>query len=281
MQEGRLFSPLFAEFVQETYAREVGEAPVEVQAERLRAMSEELEKARQLQMELLPQEQPEAAGLDLAGRCQPASHVGGDFYAYLRLDAARLGIVAVDVMGHGMEGAVTAMRFSETLRYEARGRIYPAEVMEGLNRALHGTLHPRGYVCCCIGVVDLQRRQVEVSAGGYHPPLHYSRLLDQVLELELGDFPLGIRPDTEYQSVEFGLGEGDVLLFYSDGVIEARDNREGEYGQERLKVLLAQAGQEGLGAAALIERLFWDVGRFSASVGQQDDLTAIAVRVIA
>lgn len=278
MPERRLFSSLFAEFVQEAYSREVGEAPVEVQAERLRTMSEELEKARQLQMGLLPQEPPEAAGLDIAGRCRPASHVGGDFYAYLQY-AARLGIVAVDVMGHGMESAVTAMRFSETLRYEARGRTRPAQIMAGLNRALHGTLHPRGYVCCCIGVVDLQRRRVEVATGGHPPPLHYRRALGQVLELELGDLPLGIRPDTEYQSVEFGLEEGDVLLFYSDGVIEARDDREGEYGQERLKELLAQAGQEGLGAAALIERLFWDVGRFSASAGQQDDLTAIAVRV--
>jgi len=184
LQEGRLFSSLFAEFAREAYSREVGEEPMEVQAERLRSMEEELEKARQVQMGLLPQEQPEAAGLDIAGRCQPASHVGGDFYAYLQLDAARLGIVAVDVMGHGMEGAVTAMRFSETLRYEARGRSRPAEIMAGLNRALHGTLHPRGYVCCCIGVVDLQRRRVEVATGGHHPPLHYCRAEDRVLELE-------------------------------------------------------------------------------------------------
>lgn len=279
---GRVFSKPFADFVADAYAREVGEEPVEVQAKRLRSMTEELEKARQVQMGLLPKEPPRLAGLEVAGRCLPASEVGGDFYAYLwgGETEGRLGIVAVDVRGHGMEGAVTALRFSETLRYEARGRTLPAEIMVGLNRALHGTLQPREYVCCCIGIIDMRQRQLVVASGGYHPPLYYSQRLNQVQEFALGDLPLGVRPDTIYQSAECPLEAGDVLLFYSDGVIEARDDREGEYGEERLKDLLAQAGAENVEAEALIERLFWDVGRFSASVGQQDDLTAIAVRVI-
>lgn len=282
LPEGCLFSRPFAGFVAETYAREVGEEPVEVQAQRLRSMTEELEKARQVQEGLLPKEPPQLAGLEVAGRCVPARQVGGDFYAYLWGGAAdsRLGIVAVDVRGHGMEGAVIALRFSETLRYEARNRTRPAEIMAGLNRALHGTLQPREYVCCCIGIVEMSQRRLVVASGGYHPPLCYSRRLNQVQEFALGDLPLGVRPDTAYQSVECPLEAGDVLLFYSDGVIEAQDDREGEYGEDRLRELLAQAGRERLGAEALIERLFWDVGRFSASVGQQDDITAIAVRVV-
>jgi serine phosphatase RsbU (regulator of sigma subunit) len=281
LEEGRLFSSLFAAFLRQAYAREVGEEPVEVQAERLRSMEGELDKAREMQMGLLPQENPQGAGLDVAGRCVPASQVGGDFYKYIWLDETqtKLGIVAVDVMGHGMEGAVTAMRFSETLRYEARGRSRPGDILEGLNRALYGTLRKREYVTCCIGVIDLEAWLLEVSIGGHHPPLHYSRDQDRVSEADLGNLPLGLNPDQEYKSAEVKLGEGDVLLFYSDGVIEAQDDREVLYGEDRLQELLLQAGRDGLGAEALIEQLYWDVNRFQASVGQLDDITAIAVRM--
>jgi len=281
LPDGRLFSTLFAAFVRQAYAQEVGEEPVEVQAERLRSLEEELEKARAMQMGLLPQEVPRAPGLDLAGRCQPATHVGGDFYTYLWLDEARtkLGIVGVDVMGHGMEGAVTALRFSETLRYEARGRVRPEAILHGLNRALYGTLPSRAYVGCGIGVIDVEQRWVETVVSGYHPPLHYCRRQRRVVAPDLGGLPLGIRPDTEYQGAGFELGAGDVLLFYSDGVPEAIDDRERVYGEERLQELLLQGGEEDLDAAGMLERLFWDVGRFSASAGQRDDITAIVVRV--
>ncbi|MEW6756120.1 MAG: FliM/FliN family flagellar motor switch protein [Candidatus Latescibacterota bacterium] len=120
--EGGVFSELFADFVRQAHERETGEQPVEVQAERLRSAEGELEKAHAMQMALMPQASPVLPGMELAGRCEPATHVGGDFYTYLWLDDEhrRLAVVSVDVMGHGMEGALTAVRFSETLRYEAR-----------------------------------------------------------------------------------------------------------------------------------------------------------------
>lgn len=282
LEDGRIFSSLFATFLKEAYTQEVGEVPMEVQAERARSMEGELEKARKMQMDLLPQESPHAAGLDMAGRCEPASHVGGDFYTYLWLDEAQtqLGIVAADVMGHGMEGAVTALRFSETLRYEARGRVQPEDIMSGLNRGLHGTLPSGAFVACCIGVIDLPNNSFRVAAGGYHPPLYYDGTEQRVFEQDLGGLPLGIRPDTTYQSHQFSLKQGDMLLFFSDGVIEAQDDREVLYGEDRLEDLLLNGGKEDLSATQLLERLFWDVGRFSASVGQTDDITAIAVRII-
>ena len=279
-EEGRLFSVLFGDFAREAYAREVGEEPVELQAQRARSMEEELNKARDMQMGLLPQKEPEAKGLEVAGRLVPASQVGGDFYNYLWLDQERqrLAVVAVDVMGHGMEAAVTAMRFSETLRYEALGRRHPADVMAGLNRSLEASL-TKGFVGCCIAVFDLEARDVEVVVGGYHPPLHYIRARDQVVEPELGNLPLGVNAETTYESCHLTLEHGDVLLFFSDGVVEAQDEREAVYGVERLQELVGEEVKQGATMAAVLDRLLWDVGRFTASVGQADDITAIAVRV--
>jgi len=280
LEEGRLWSVLFGDFAREAYAREVGEEPVELQAQRARSMEEELNKARDMQTGLLPQEEPDVEELELAGHLVPESKVGGDFYNYLWLDNERriFAVVAVDVMGHGMEAAVTAMRFSETLRYEALGRRHPADIMAGLNRSLVASL-TKGFVGCCIAVFDLEARDVEVVVGGYHPPLHYIRSQDQVVEPELGNLPLGVNAETTYEGCRLTPEEGDVLLFFSDGVVEAQDEREAVYGVERLQELVGQEVKQGATMAGVLERLFWDVGRFTASVGQADDITAIAVRV--
>ena len=282
LEDGRLFSTPFADFAREAYDREMGVEPMEVQAERLRSMERELEAARAMQMGLLPQEKPQAEGLDIAGRCVPANHVGGDFYTYLWLDEAhtKLGVVGVDVMGKAMEAAVTALRFSETLRYEVRGRTRPADILEGLNRALYETTEKRCFVGCCMGVIDLQNREVEVSTGGYHPPLYYRQREDRVIELTLGNLPLGIQPATAYNSTSLALETGDILLFYSDGVIEAQDDREALYGEARLQELLLTTAHEGLDAEGILARLFWDVGRFCAGEGMTDDTTVIVVRMV-
>ena len=281
LDEGRLFSDVFADFVRASYAEEMGEEPVPVQAERMRRMERELDAAREMQMGLLPAANPQAEGLDIEGRCLPASYVGGDFFTYLWLDEehTKLGIVSVDVMGKGMEAAVTAMRFSETLRYEARGQTAAAEILAGLNRALYLTLPPRAFVACCMAVIDLQRRVADVAVAGHCPPLHYRRREDRVAEWKLGKLPLGIRPDMVYQGLDMDLEPGDLLLFYSDGMVEAQDDRGTPYGEDRLKEVLLSAAREGLDAEGVIERMFWDVGRFSASVAQRDDMTAIVVRV--
>ena len=206
--------------------------------------------------------------------------IDANTYLWLDEDRTRLGVVAVDVMGKAMAAAVTALRFSETLRYEARGRTRPVDIMGGVNRALHETLEKSTFVGYCMGAVDLRSHEIQISAGGYHPPLYYRQREDRVMELDLGDLPLGVRSDTDYASTHLALESGDMLLFFSDGLIEAQDDREDEYGEARLQDLFLSTAHERLDAEAIIERLLWDVGRFSASVGQTDDITIIVLRVL-
>lgn len=278
--EPRLFSSCFAEYIRETYRMEVGDLPLEVQAERARELEGEVAKARQLQMSLLPDSMPEVDELTFAGKVVPASDVGGDFYTFVELDEGRcLGIVAVDVCGHGMEAAVVAMRLSETLRYESRDRTAPDEILTGLNKALCGTLPSGGFVGCCICVIDKATYAVDVAICGYHPPMQLHAADNSVSSPTLGSMPLGMREGTQYESIQLQLAPGDSLLIYSDGVIEASDDRDTEYGDERLEALVQAAGEEGMSPDDLIERLLWDVGRFSISGGEQaDDITAIAVQ---
>ena len=277
--DGQLFSAAFAEFVREVYARETGEAPVEVQAERLRSLEDELDVAREMQQSLLPQQGPGVPGLDVAGRCESASEVGGDFYTYLPLgnDGDKLAIIAVDVMGHGMQAAVTALRFSETLRYEIQGRSRATDILGGLNHSLCGTLPAGSFVCCCIGILNAHTRVLDVATAGYHPPLCYDKTHDSVVEVDLGGLPLGINPRAEYNGVELTLSPGDALLFFSDGIIEAQDDRQQEFGETRLREGLADTQREALDAAGSLERLFLDVSRFCSTVSQEDDMTAVVI----
>ena len=275
----RLFSTAFGRFAARTHERDVGEVPMEVQAERAREMEGELEKARQMQLALLPQESPDLQGLEFAADVQAASRVSGDFYTYVELDGGKWAIVAVDVCGHGMEGAVTALRFSETLRYETRGRTEPDEIMGGLNRALYGTLPGGAFVGCCICVVDPATLQVAVAAGGYWPPLHVQAIDGSLHEPDLGSLPLGVRRDASYHTATLQLQPGDLMLLYSDGVVEAADDRNTLYGDERLRELVAAQVAQGASPRKVVDSLLQDVGRFSVSAGAQaDDITVIAVR---
>jgi len=281
LEGGKLFSTAFAGFLRTAYARENGEAPIEVQAERLRSLEDELNAARQMQKSLLPEENPKIPGLDLVGRCQSATDVGGDFYTYFWLDPActRLAIVAVDVMGHGMQAAVTAMRFSETLRYEARGRTRATDILEGLNRSICETLTDGSFVACCIGIIDTRQLTCEISVAAHHPPLYYSRQQNRVIELDMGGLPLGIKPETSYESKKLDLAKGDGLIFFSDGLIEAHDDRQQEYGEERLSELVLACMHQKLDAPECLQQVFWDVGRFCASTGQNDDMTAVVALI--
>jgi serine phosphatase RsbU (regulator of sigma subunit) len=278
---GRLFSTLFAAFVRQIHERETGSQPAEVQAERLRNAEEELEKAHTMQMALMPHANPVLPGLELAGRCEPATHVGGDFFTYVWLDTRheRLALVGVDVMGHGMEGALTAVRFSETLRYEARNCGAAGELLEGLNRSLCGILPAGTFVACGIVVIDMPTLSAEVATAGYYPPLHWCRADGGTRQPDLGGTPLGVRSEARYRSATLSLQPGDWLLLYSDGLVEATDDRDAAFGEERLRDLLASVAAEGLTAPAALDRVFWDVHRFTASTGRQDDVTVIVLKV--
>lgn len=100
---------------------------------------------------------------------------------------------------------------------------------------------------------------------------------DRVVDPNLGHLPLGLRPDTDYATATLDLGVGNMLLFYSDGVVEAQDDRDVLYGDDRLQELLLQAGRRSTDAKSLITLLYRDVNCFQVSVGQLDDITAIAV----
>lgn len=259
-------------FLQEQQAR------LQVQEQLNRELEEELQTAHNLQMGLMPSQSPQLPGLDLAGRCVPANHVGGDFFQYFPQDG-QLTLCLADVTGHAMEAAIPMVMFSGVLHSELRHQLPLEQLFADLNHTLHARLDARTFVCFSMAQLDLPARTLRLANGGSPYPYHFRAADQQVCELQVDAYPLGVRSDTRYQTIAVTLAPGDYVVFCSDGIIEAV-NRAGEmFGYDRTAEAVRSGCVEGLFSEELLERLFAAVRGFSAGTARQDDQTVVAVKL--
>ena len=244
----------------------------------MQEMQKELQTAHEMQMALMPKESPRIEGLDIAGRCLPANHVGGDYFQYFSQDD-RLTLSLADVTGHAMEAAIPVVMFSGLLKshMELGGALQ--ERFDRLNRSLYGTLTGRTLVCLTMGELDLGTRTLSLSDSGCPYPYHYRAATGEVAELQADAYPLGVRPDTAYQVVEVRLEAGDRVVLCSDGVAEAVNGVGEQFGYERTAEAIRGACEEGLSAEATIDRILGAVNAFRGDAPQADDMTCVVLGV--
>jgi len=243
------------------------------------AMKRELQQARDVQMGLLPKRDPHIEGFDIAGRCIPANRVGGDHYTYIWLneEKTKLAVVLADITGKEMKAAMTVMQFSAILRYEAEGRYSPGEILGGLNRSVFEQLGERMYVASCVGVLDVSERCLEVSNAGHPPVYHLSGSEGSVQELRAPGFLLGMREDTEYEGAQVKVEEGDMLVFYTDGIVDAQDTEGRPDGFERLEEVIRDTDRE-IEATEMIDRIVQNVEQFTGTSQHGDDMTLVVIK---
>jgi len=244
----------------------------------LEELEEELQTAHDLQMGLMPDSHPSADGFEIAGRCLPANHVGGDFYKYFRAGGT-LTLVLADVTGHAMDAAIPVVMFSGVLDHQMETSASVEQHFERLNASMHRALVRRTFVCFAMGQLDPATRTLRLSNAGCPYPYHFRAAAQKVSELPVGGYPLGVRPDTAYEVLEVGLEPQDRVIFCSDGIIEA-DNAIGEqFGYERTAETIRQACEDGLSAEATIDALLQEVATFKGDAPQSDDMACVVVRV--
>jgi len=192
----------------------------EAQKKLIDELEEELQTAHDMQMGLMPTEAPQIPGYDIVGHCIPANHVGGDFFQYFPQND-KLSISLADVTGHAMEAAVPVMMFSGILKSQMEVGGSVEDIFGRLNRSLHGTLDKRTFVCFTMGELDTETRTLHLANGGCPYPYHFRASTGEISELQLDAYPLAIRPDSEYQTIDIQLEAGDCIIFCSDGIIEA------------------------------------------------------------
>jgi serine phosphatase RsbU (regulator of sigma subunit)/predicted ester cyclase len=239
-------------------------------------IEQELQVARRIQQELLPEATPQLDGWRIAAYYGPAREVGGDFYDFLKLEDGRLGLVVGDATGHGMPAALVMATTRGMLRAVVQSVESPGEVLARVNEALAADIPPSTFVTCFYGVLDPEHGHLRYANAGHNLPCR--RHDGQAEELRARGMPLGLMPGISYEEKEAVLEVGDSTLFYSDGLVEAHDPNGEMFGFPRLRRLVAEHAEE----SSLVDFLMDELRSITGDGWEQeDDITLVTLRRLA
>ena len=256
--------------------------------ETIRANEDRLEKeirfAQRVQHALLPTELPtRLKGVDVAARFAPARELGGDLYDFLAPEANTLVVAVGDVSGKGVAAALYSAFAGELIRSRTFRRRYaperfsPAGVLASTNTILYERQLEEYYCTLCYALFDFKRRTLTLANSGLPYPIRCRG--DTISQIELPGVPLGAFAGSTYDELSFDLKPGDVFVFCSDGVFEANDALEREFGAERLIDVVTAMRQKP--ARELVDAIFAAVQDFRGDTPPNDDMTAVALRITA
>jgi sigma-B regulation protein RsbU (phosphoserine phosphatase) len=244
--------------------------------ERLLSINKELEIARRIQSGLLPDGNLRVPRLEIAAKYVPASSVAGDFYDFLIRDGRGLGALVADVSGHGVPAALSASMVKIAIHSQTDRVESPAEVLTGLNSVLFGNMQGQ-FVTAGYLFLNVEKKELSYAGAG-HPPLLVWRAHQQRVEsIEENGLFLGAFPQCEYANVKAAFLPGDRCLMYTDGVIEAPNPAEEEFGTERLQTFLAE--NKSLPASSFCEALTKRIESWCNRGAKEahDDLTVVVI----
>ncbi len=241
-------------------------------------LNSEVQIARDVQERLFPQKLLPISGIAYAGACRSASAVGGDYYDFLALPGGRLGIAIGDVSGKGIAAALTMASLQASLRSEAtRAPDNLGGLMGNVNRLLHEALASNRYATFFYGQYDPASRQFTYVNAGHNPPMlfHCSNGKWDVCRLEACGTVVGLLDDACYLQQSMTIAPGDVLIAFTDGISEAMNAAEEEWGEERL--IDTVKGCLAMPPSDIISCIMRSADTFAAGAKQNDDMTVVAV----
>lgn len=240
-----------------------------------RRLERDLALARELQGRLLPQTNPTLAHLDVAAKFVPARTIGGDLYDFIPYSMSRLGIVIGDVSGKGAPAAIYAALVSGIIRSHAPIEPAPAEMLSAVNLSLAERRIEAQFVSIIYAVWDDASRTLTVSNSGLPRPIYVHNGKNEVIEAT--GLPLGLFDEAEYDEFEFKMKSGDMFVFFSDGILDARNGKGELFGRGRVEKIVAGCAEKS--ASCVVDSLFKAVAEHSAGVETFDDQTVVAIKV--
>ncbi len=237
----------------------------------------ELENARRIQMGILPDEDPQSDVIEISSFFKPAAEVGGDYYDFVRFSKDRIGIAIGDVSGHGLDAGLLVSMAKSCLFTTTRQSQDISDVMEAMNEMVC-QVKVRLFMTFAFSMIDAERHQLSISSAGHPFPYHLSAATGELNTVEEGMYPLGVRRDISYPIYEFRLGPGDLLIYFSDGIIEAVNERGEQLGFERFEEIIKRSA--GGHARSVRDRILSEFDAFRGSAPIVDDVTLIVVRYI-
>ena len=240
------------------------------------SMKRDIEIAREIQRWLVPRRAPDVPGVDIAFATRPAKTIGGDYYdAFLRATDGPLLIAVADVSGKSVPAAMLMATFQGSLRALAGGSGTLSELAVGLNRQVCANSQHGRFTTAFIAELDPATGDLRFLSAGHSPPI-LKRQDGRIERLESENIPLGIELKEIYKTGVTRLEAGDLLVIYTDGVTEARNDDQEQFGEARLLLLLQAVGQEG--SALTLSNIMHVLDDFVGGAAQHDDITCLIVR---
>jgi sigma-B regulation protein RsbU (phosphoserine phosphatase) len=257
----------------------LGNALAHIDAREKRRLEDELRNAREVQRVLLPGGEPVIPGFRVFGMNIPARIISGDYYDYLDLGDGRHGVVIADVSGKGVPAGLVMATCRSALRSVAPGEHSPTKVLAAVNRQLFPDIREDMFISMVYIVIDGVDGRLRLARAGHDAPLLFRKRGGEVSELRPPGLAVGIDEGDVFERVtrdlELNLEPGDCLLLHTDGVREAVDAQECEFGLEReLRIFSEHAA---LGAEVVVTAIQREVRAFAGTAAQMDDVTLIAI----
>ena len=246
---------------------------VEIGNTQSKQQEQELAKAREIQEGLLPKKIPQVRGLEVAGAWQPATTVGGDYFDVLKFGERKIGVCIGDVVGKGISAALLMANLQASFRAFASEEVSPSTLVGKLNEVISKNIAPDKFVTFWYCTIDTNENRLTYASAGHWPPILFHKSGEGV-PLREGGTPLGISPDWNYEDGGFPLASGDRLVLYTDGLTEAMNSDEQEFGEGRLLELCSS--NIALSASELLAAIRKEVVNF-CNGNFQDDFTLVVV----
>ncbi|HSR53095.1 MAG TPA: SpoIIE family protein phosphatase [Acidobacteriota bacterium] len=250
----------------------------------------DLEIAKEVQTHLFPQNLPESKTLQYMGVCHPARGVGGDYYDFLALDDHRICLALGDISGKGISAALLMASLQGLLRSHAPRRgAEVSGILEQVNQLMCISTAASKYATFFCAIYDDKTRHLTYVNAGHNPPYLFrpqssegqgsSEPSIETLELKTGGMVIGIFPESDYEQETVKMKPGDVLVVFSDGVSEARNESDEEFGEERLQRVVCDNIE--LPADKMCDKVVEDILLFTGDAPQHDDLTLMIAKTVA
>ena len=241
----------------------------------LQRMREEVRLASRIQTDLLPQHVPEIEGYDIAGKSIPAQMVGGDYFDFISMEGGRTALALGDVSGKGLPASLLMANLQATLRGQTLLAPSASECVSRANRLLYESTSSEKFVTLFYGILDPAGHQLRFCNAGHENPFVLPAE-GEPRRLVEGGVVLSILEDFPYQEEIVPLAPGDLMVVFSDGITEAINQNQEQFGEARLSQLIQQHRSES--AAGLIESIIQGVRQFVGGMHQMDDMTLLVLK---
>jgi len=246
----------------------------------------EISTGAEIQSQLLPEYCPTIHGLDLAAHCRPALQLGGDYYDFMclktntsekRKEKSRWAFVIGDVMGKGIPAGLLMTMLRGMLRAEVLTGLPPDRILHDLNQlAINDLDQSHRFVTLFYSDYDPRTRKLRFANAAHNPPLLWKNLDQKIIKLDAEGFVLGLQKDAEYHCGEIKLNENDLVLYYTDGVIDTSNSLGQRFDEERLIKTLTKLCKQSYTSQEILNKIFKKLDDFTGQNRHlEDDATMV------